>query len=345
MRQVLSRINPGPRIRRLLGALRYYGRGIVRLWGDIEIFLMAQAIAFKALVTIVPVLILLTGILAWVLARDQPFARVAQLIHDFLPPYQSEQLIGFLQQLQMAWGTFTLVGAVALFITIVTLFSTLRRSITLIFHSHWREERSFFGQYLFDARMAVQVGVFFLLTIAVTVGFQIVDRIGAELIAEYGLDYFWVEEGWKTTFQLISVMLPLVITMAMFFQLYYFIPKPSPPVRSVLLGAVIAGLLWEVVKLGFTWYASYLGRFERYIGDDGGIGPIGEAFGLIIFFVFWVYYSGIVFLLGAFFTLLDEERLRGKQREPSTDTEIAPPEPARAAHEHSHQQNVGESTR
>jgi len=54
-------------------------------------------------------------------------------------------------------------------------------------------------------------------------------------------------------------------------------------------------------------YASYVGQFDRYT-DGGGLGSLGEAFGLILFFVFWVYYSGVVFIIGALIALEYEKQ-------------------------------------
>src|SRR5690625_7840209 len=85
--------------------------------------------------------------------------------------------------------------------------------------------------------------------------------------------------------------------MAMFFQLFYFIPKPRPPKRSALLGAVVTGLLWEVAKHSFAVYATGLGRPERVGGGQEGY-PRGKTFARLSLFVFWIYYSGRVLIIG-----------------------------------------------
>src|SRR5690606_26077760 len=101
---------------------------------------------------------------------------------------------------------------------------------------------------------------------------------------------------------------------AMFFQLFYFIPQPHPPRQSAFIGALVTGLLWEVAKLSFTFYATSVGRFDRYVvpGTEAEemISVLGEAFGLIIAFVFWVYYSGVVLVIGALIAVLNEKRVR-----------------------------------
>ncbi|MEX0599547.1 MAG: hypothetical protein WD205_02815, partial [Rhodothermales bacterium] len=62
-----------------------------------------------------------------------------------------------------------------------------------------------------------------------------------------------------------------------------------------------------------------VGRFERYAvpGEQGQeiMSVLGEAFGLIIALVFWIYYSGIVLIIGALIAVLNERRIRSLRSE------------------------------
>ena len=102
----------------------------------------------------------------------------------------------------------------------------------------------------------------------------------------------------------------------MFFLLFTFIPLPHPPRKSALLGAVTTALLWELAKNAFTIYATRAGRFEYGSAEagDGAVGLLGNTFGLILAFVFWVYYSGVVLCVGAIVALLNEKRHRLKKK-------------------------------
>lgn len=292
-------------------AARYYARGLYAEISEKDIFLWAQAIAFKVLVTIVPVIILATGIIGQVLRSSQPFDRVAGFARDFLPPEQSEQLLRFLSQLYGASSTITVFGAVGLFLSAWSLSTTLRVSVSNAFEQDWTESRSIVGGYLFDARMTVQVGLLFTLTI----GFSLFARpLGSALTFGWlGLDVSWIHLGWQRALRVVSLITPLLISTAMFFQLFYFVPRPHPRKRSALVGALITALLWEVTKQGFTFYATYVGNFERYQGNGGeGFAALGNVFGLIIAFVFWVYFSALVLMLGAVIVSLHEDHVRNR---------------------------------
>lgn len=301
---------------RLKRVPRYYARGLYRQLSDKDIFLWAQAIAFKVLITIVPVIILATGVLGQILRRERPFEVVRRFIEDFLPPYRSEGIITFLQQLADVGGKLTIVGVAGLLFSAVILFTTLRISVSNVFQEEWHEDRTIVGGYLFDIRMVGQVGLFFILSLGLTLATQYLNTAGAEFIEQVGLNYVWLRQGWRQAFQLLSLLIPFLLTTAMFFQLLYFIPKPHPPSRSVLAGALTTGVLWEAAKYGFTFYATRAGRFDY--GGEGST-PIGDTFGIIIAFVFWVYYSGIVLLIGAVVALLHEKAHRARRQTPAEE--------------------------
>lgn len=306
---------------RLRRTIRYYIRGLYQEITDKNIFLWAQAVAFKVLITIVPVMILGTGLIGRLLRSEEPFETVAKFTRDFLPPTQSEQLIDFLAQLHTASGTLTAIGAAGLFLSAVSLFITLRLTVSSAFEQDWHVQRSIIGGYLFDARMVIQVGLLFLLTIALSI---FGPSMGSTVLLEWlGLDYAWIRTGWRNALSIVGFVTPFLITTAMFFQLYYFVPKPHPRKHSALIGALVTSVLWEAAKFAFTYYATY-GGFSRYSAE--GLSALGNAFGLIVAFVVWVYFSSIVLMFGALIASLHEHRYRLRAQEETFDTtDVSPP--------------------
>ena len=311
---------------RLHEAPRYYGRGLYRQLHGKNIFLWSQAIAFKVLITVVPVIILATGILATpalsrFLEQEESFSTVATFIQNFLPPDQSDRLIAFLRDFAGSGNALTLIGGLALVLSALTLFTTLRVVVSKLFQEDWHKDRSILGGYLFDLRMVVQVGLLFLLSIGLTVAVQTLGDAMLVVFEPVGLYPLW---QWMV--RILALLVPFLITTAMFFQLYYFIPKPHPPPRSTLFGALFSAILWEAAKSAFTLFAQYAGRYDRYTGD-GAEGVLGSTFGLIIAFVFWVYYSGLVLCLGGIMVLLHEKQHRSRLVDTETDAASSPPPP------------------
>lgn len=280
-------------------SLQYYGLGLYLELSEKSVFLWAQAIAFKVLVTIVPIVILATGIIGRVLQGKNAFAAVSRFIRELLPGSQSQRLINFLTQLQDASATILGVGGVGLFLSAMSLFITLRIAVSNAFEQTWHEERSLLWGYLFDARMVIQVGILFLLTVSLSV--SIPPFVNNVIIGRFLGQAQWTLWLWERTVWITGLVLPLLITTAMFFQLYYLVPKPHPRKRSALAGALLAAFLWETAKQAFTYYATY-------VGYGTGTEALGNTFGLIVAFVFWVYFSGVVLMIGAIVASLREHR-------------------------------------
>ena len=290
----------------LAESVHYYLRGLYRELTAKNVFLWAQAIAFKVLVTIVPIVILGTGLVGRILQGKDAFTAVERFIRGLLPPSQSNELITFLEQVEGASGTIVGLGGIGLFLSAVSLFITLRIAVSNAFEQNWHEERTLLRGYVFDVRMVMQVGLLFVLT----VGFSTVlpSFFNNVVLNDLGREVRWLRWFWNQILFAFGVLLPFLITTAMFFQLYYLVPQPHPRKRSALSGAFMAGVLWEITKQAFTYYATYVGQFDQYATGDGGLSALGNAFGLIVAFVFWVYFSSIVLMLGAIIASLHEHR-------------------------------------
>ena len=284
---------------------KYYLKGIFLEIRDRPVFLWAQAIGFKVLITIVPLIILGTGLVAQLLRRERPFQVVEAAIRDILPAYQSGELISFLSQLQSVAGRLTLVGSLGLIVTAVTLFTTLRIVLASVFQEDWHKQRSILHGYAFDLRMAIQVGLLFTVSISLTVVAQTINTNLFWGLSEIGVDAPGLQSGWMHVVDGLGLILPYLVSIIMFFQLLYFTPLPHPPWKSAAMGAGVAAMLWEGAKVGFSEYATRLGSFEQ-----SGLAALGDTFVLIIILVFWAYFSGLVLAIGAITCMIHERRHR-----------------------------------
>lgn len=285
--------------------LRYYFGGLFRQLYEKEIFLWSQAIAFKVLIAIVPAVVLGTGLLGRVLQSERPFRYTERMIRDFAPTYGADRLVEFLGQLQGASTALTIIGAIGLLLTATTFFTTVRIVLANIFREDWHTSRPILQGYAYDLRMAIQVGLFLVASVALTIIVQTIGRDGLAMAVDVGLDPGRLQTAWNTLVQAISFVIPFMLTLGMFFQLLFFTPIPHPPKRSALAGAFVGAFLWEAAKSGFTVYATHLGDFEQ-----GLVSLLGDTFILVILLVFWAYYSGIVMCVGAIITLLYQARHR-----------------------------------
>ncbi len=292
-------------IAHVLNLATYYTRGVIQRFLHEDVFLWCGAIAFKMLIAFVPLTFLAVGIFGIFLKREELFFNMADFIRTFLPNSQSEQLIQAMLTFAGASSAITVIGAIGLLVVAITLFSTLRVIVGNVFGPH-HQRRSIVRGYMSDLRMGLLTTILFGLTVLV----QYLRIQSLVLLATSGAGETVQGAGIKII-SLLGLILPFVIVFLLFFLMYYFTPCPRPNARSAVWGALVTSILWEVAKNAFTIYAQYLGRFDRYenmMVEDGSITALGEVFGLVLAFVFWVYYSGVVYIVGAMIAALHHEK-------------------------------------
>ncbi|NNE45397.1 MAG: YihY/virulence factor BrkB family protein [Rhodothermales bacterium] len=279
------------------GSVRSYTSALWTFLNTRPVFLWAQAIAFKSLVAIIPIAAILMGLLG---------SALPQLVRDLVPNVQRDWLTQFLESLNQSSSSLTVFGAAGLLFVAVTLFSTVRSVLAGVFEESDRGGLGVLLGYLSDLRMTVQIGLFFSLSLAISFALQAVNISDLSFLSHIGLDRLWIQTGWRRALQIAGLAVPAILSGAVFFQLYYFVPQQTPRKRSALAGAIFAAVLTEMAKVAFAVYASRAGLLTRYAesGDSG----LGDVFGVVIAFVVWAYYSGLIFILGAFVVLIHQSR-------------------------------------
>jgi membrane protein len=91
-----------------------------------------------------------------------------------------------------------------------------------------------------------------------------------------------------------STVLAILLDIALFMVLYMLLPHGLSSWREVLIGAVGAGVLWELAKNTFLFFIS------TYISVSNMVYGSVTA---IIAFLAWAYLSGLIFLFGAYLSV------------------------------------------
>jgi membrane protein len=109
-----------------------------------------------------------------------------------------------------------------------------------------------------------------------------------------------------------SLVLAILLDVALFMVLYMMLPHGASTWREILPGAIAAGLLWELAKKAFLAFIS------TYISVSNLV--YGSVAAIIAFLV-WAYLSGLIFLVGAYFSF---SYFQFKQQQKETVSEIRP---------------------
>ena len=106
--------------------------------------------------------------------------------------------------------------------------------------------------------------------------------------------------GGGTAVWLIGLLVPLILIFIAFWVIYRVVPNRPVTWGEVLPGAIVAALLWTVLRFGFTWYATSVANYES------AFGPLATGITLLVF----LYFASVIVLLGAEFAragVLDDE--------------------------------------
>lgn len=260
----------------------------------------ASSIAYYALLSLFPFLLLVLSVLGSATASEAERAAVLDFVLRYFPrqfDFVTEQLdafrrsrvpLGLAGSLLIAWSALGVFGAV-----------------TTAINYAWGVEKqhTFFKHKLVSFVMLVAAGFLMLLALALVSASGVVR---ASWFAEVVLRAPGLEVLGSLTLRWASTGL-LVLVVGLVF---YFVPNARVRFRDVWIGALLVGLLWRAALWGFSWWVRDLSRFSLH----GSIAAV-------VVFLLWVYVSAVILLYGVEYTAA-YARLRRHRGE---DEPIAPP--------------------
>jgi YihY family inner membrane protein len=266
-----------------------------------NILFLASALTFDALLAAIPFLLLVLVGLTHIaqLSPRSTSQDLHQLFQRLVPPGSGDEgggpfslvekwMLGFIR----ARATVSLY-AIPLFLWSSTrLFASVRTALTLVYDAPRRTEGrhfllSYLGGKLRDAMMVM-------LTLALVVGnavlttvIRLVDARGRDMSAGApALGFFVGGLGHALT-----ELLAFAFSLSLFYVVYRHASPRRLPRWAAVAGSLFTALLFEAAKQLFGWYLHNLAVVSRFSLDAN--------IGALILFVLWLYYTALVFLLGA----------------------------------------------
>lgn len=255
----------------------------------IEIDLMTQAasLAFYAVLSLAPLLVLLLWLTAslYPAAQDELIRQVGQLAGSgaetiaqaIIDNARARPSVGSLAGL---WGT------LLLFIGATAVFARLQAALNLIFRTDaqrletlaaWLRKR------IFSFGVIFALGFLLLVSMTLTTVLQVMFANVPSLLPALG------------------TAVSLALYVAAFAFLYHFLPDRPVQWRQALLGGAITALL-------FTGGRYLIGLYIARADPGSAYGSTGA---LVILLV-WIYYATVVFFIGALLTAVIDERARAR---------------------------------
>ena len=167
-------------------------------------------------------------------------------------------------------------GVLLLFYTVFTLIQKIERAFNFAWHVRYPRRLSKHFEYL---------GVIILgpLLIFTVFGFT-TAAMGTRIVAEIR-----EIEPVGALFSLTGELVPYLLIIATFTFFYLFVPNTRVKLGSALLGAVVAGILWEATSRLFSEIVLTSARYQAIVS--------GLAVPLL--FMIWLYASWLILLVGA----------------------------------------------
>jgi membrane protein len=251
-------------------------RSAFRYFFEHDGFFLAAGLSFYVVICIVPFLLLVIAGSAFLISNEMVLREVVKRLGTLLPVYQAE-MEAALRAVIQARGVSSLVGTLILLFFASQLLAATRLVLNRVFQ---HKGRGFIHGMLFDVGMILFLTVGFLVSIGVTGAFAWVRGV-ALLSGE--------SSYMSAAFHWAGLLLTLLLDTSIFVAIFRFVPNRRIRWSSVLVGGLATALLWESAKQAFRWYIQGVGVYSAVYG----------SLGVTIALMMWVYYSAIVFIIGA----------------------------------------------
>lgn len=278
-------MTPARILRRLRAELRLSGlaawRGFVELVNSDDLT-HAASIAYYALLSLFPFLLLVISMLGSVTADEADRLAVLTFVFRYFPTqldFVTTQLDAF-RQTRVQLGV---AGGLALIWASLGVFGAITNAV----NEAWGVEtqRSFLKHRLVSFLMLVAAGGVMIVALIFVSAVQVAQASWFGVMLSR---FHWLEVLQTLTFRYAATIL-LVLAVGL---LFYFIPNAKTRFRDVWVGAVLTGVLWRLAFEGFSWY----------IGRNSGLTLIHGSIAAVVVFLLWIYVSSVILMYGVEFT-------------------------------------------
>lgn len=255
---------------RFLDFLRF----VLKRFNEVRGMQIASSLTYTTLLSLVPlVTIMLTMIAAFPVFSDLTTELKLFILSNLVPDSAGVVITVYMQQFSENAAKLTAMGVIFLAVTAFMLMLTIEQA----FNTIWRVAR--------QRSMLNRVLIYWAV---LTLGPLLIG--GSISLTSYLLSF---SLGFVTHIPAIGLVMlkvmPVVLTSAAFALLYMTVPNRFVPWSHAVVGAIVAGLAFELMKQFFAFYISSFGSYKLVYG----------AFASFPIFLLWVYVSWVVVLMGA----------------------------------------------
>jgi membrane protein len=258
----------------------------VASWIDDYAPSMGAALAYYALFSIAPLILIVVSIAGLVFGADAARGQIFIELRGLMGEQGAAAVQSLLQSVSepRKGVVATAIGVVVLLVGATGVFSELQNSLDRIWRAPARAKPT--GLVWLLRSRVLSFGM------VLCIGFLlIVSLLASAAISAIGRWWRPVFAGWEFVAQGVTFAVGFAFVTVMFAMIYKLMPRASIRWRDVWIGAAFTSLLFNAGKI----------LIGLYLGKSGFASGFGAA-GSLVALLFWMYYSSQIFLLGAEFT-------------------------------------------
>jgi len=278
----------------LWGWLAHYVGGLYNRIDEHHIFLLAGGLAFSLFTCILPMILIVFAVLGNLLNKPSISSEITMFIERVIPYEEyaikiKNLVFSRVDEFIIFKNLAGLFGVAGLLFAASGLFSSMRTILNTIFKVS--SQASILIGKLRDLGLVLLVVIYFLLSTTILPGLSISQELADKsgLLAKLNLEFL-------TEFVLQAFSLSLIFISFVF--VYFAIPQSRLPIKAIVVSALTATILWYLAQQLFGYYITNFITLKRIYG----------AYFFLIVVAFWIYYTSLVFILGAEIGQLYRER-------------------------------------
>jgi len=269
----------------LFSSAKYYLNYLNKAAAEHHILLLASGLSFSVFTCIIPLVLILFAILGTILKEPQIENEVGIYIERMIPyPEEAAFVKGLVIERAEDFKIFRniagIVGAFGMVFMSSGLFGSIRTILNRVFRV--KHTKPIWSGKFKDLGLLLLVIVYFLISITILPT--------SEAVVEYAgragmLSFLQFEAAAGIVMSIFS----FAVAFISFFVIYWLIPQQSFPKKVILISALVAAILWQIANQLFGLYIGHIVTLKNVYG----------AYSLIVVVAIWIYYTSVVFIVGA----------------------------------------------